>query len=113
MKSLLTRLTENIGEEIANNINNNILNEDVQLSDFDPNDLQKILKKNPTLWKQVQDELKKSKPKKVSRSSSSHSSSDWSDVGCGRSSRSSCGGSYRSSSYSDYGCGRSGRSSGC
>ena len=110
MKSLLTRLTENIGEEIANNINNNILNEDVQLSDFDPDDLQKILKKNPSLWKQVQDELKKGKPKKALHSSS-HSSSDWSDVGCGRSSRSSCGPS--SSSYSDYGCGRSGRSSGC
>jgi len=109
MKSLLTRLTENIGKEIANNINNNILNEDLQLSDFDPKELQKILKKNTTLWKQIQDKLKKGKPKKVSRSSSSHSSSDWSDVGCGRSSRSGCG---SSSSYSDYGCGRSSRS-GC
>ena len=110
MKSLLTKLTESIGEEIANNINNNTLNEDLSLGDFDPDDLQKILKKNPSLWKQVQDELKKSNPKKVSKSSS-HSSSDWSDVGCGRSSRSSCG---SSSSYSDYGCGRrSSRSSGC
>lgn len=110
MKSLLSRLTENIGDEIAQNINNNILdslNEDLKLSDFDPDDLQKILKKNPSLWKEVQDTLKKSKPKKASHSSSS---SDWSDVGCGRSSRSSCG---SSSSYSDYGCGRSSRSSGC
>lgn len=108
MKSLLTRLTENVGDEIASKMNRNILNslnEDLNLSDFDPDDLQKILKKNPSLWKEVQDTLKKSKPKKASRSSSS---SDWSDVGCGRSSRSSCGPS--SSSYSDYGCG-GGRSS--
>ena len=41
MKSLLSRLTENIGDEIAQNINNNILdslNEDLKLSDFDPDD---------------------------------------------------------------------------
>lgn len=107
MKSLLTKLTESIGEEIANNINNNTLNEDLSLGDFDPSELQKILKKNPSLWKQIQDELKKSKPKKASHLSSSL---DWSDIGCGRSRSSSCG---SSSSYSDYGCGRSSRSSGC
>ena len=56
MKSILTKLTESIGNNIATNHNKNeFLNEklsltsDYNLSDLDPDKLQDILKANPDL----------------------------------------------------------------
>jgi hypothetical protein len=131
MRSLLTRLTESIGDTIATNYNRNeLLNEklsltsDYNLADLDPDKLQDILKANPELWKDIQRELKKNqktkdalrkkkenKPKpKPSRSSSS----SYSGGGCGSSYSS--GGCGRSSGYSrsySGGCGSSHSSGGC
>jgi len=143
MKSLLTRLTESIGDEIARNSNNNIfeklsinkntkLRKNIPLKGIDLENFIKDLKEeNPELAdkvddyiqnsKKFQNNIKKSKPnpKPTTRSSSSIRSYGG---GCGSGSNSSSCGSSRSSrssscggssSYSDYSCGRSGRSSGC
>ena len=94
MKSLLTRLTETIGDDISRHINNNIF-EKLHLD------------------KNIQVPKKTKKPKTTRRSSYSSSGSGCgssSSYSCGRNSGSSCG---RSSSYSSYSCGRSSHSSGC
>ena len=135
MRSLLTRLTESIGDTIATNHNRNeLLNEklsltsDYNLADLDPDKLQDILKANPELWKDIQRELKKNqktkdalrkkkenklKPSRQSKPSRS-SSSSYSGGGCGSSYSS--GGCGRSSGYSrsySGGCGSSHSSGGC
>ena len=129
MRSLLTRLTESIGDTIATNYNRNeLLNEklsltsDYNLADLDPDKLQDILKANPELWKDIQRELKKNqktkdalRKKKENRpkpkqSKPSRSSSSSYGGGCGSSYSS--GGCGRSSGYSG-GCGSSHSSGGC
>ena len=133
MKSILTKLTESIGNNIATNHNKNeFLNEklsltsDYNLSDLDPDKLQDILKANPDLWSEIQKELKKSqktkealrkkkenrpKPSRQSKSSRS-SSSSYSGGGCGSSYSSGGCGSSRSS-WSSGGCGSGSSRSGC
>ena len=110
MKSILTKLTESIGNSIATNSNKNEFIEESgrmeayhisgntggpTLTDLSGKDLARILnKENPELLKQLQKHLasskecKKIKPKKKKSSSRSSSSSsvDWSNGGCGSSS---------------------------
>ena len=136
MKSLFTRLTENIGDSLAQNINKNLLVQeklkldnhldDPHLTDFNIGELIDVLKKeNPTLLKNLDDfvqksrtlkELAKKKKEKKSKSTSSRSSSrsSSSNGSCGSSTNwgSSCGSSRSSRSYSSGSCYSGGRSSG-
>lgn len=136
MKSLFTRLTENIGDSLAKNVNKNLLIQeklkldkhidDPHLTDFNIGEIIDVLKKeNPTLLKNLDDfvqnsrglkEIAKKKKEKKSKSTSSRSSSRSSSSGssCGSSTNwgSSCGSSRSSRSYSSGGCYSSGRSSG-
>lgn len=123
MKSLLTILTESIGDEIARNSNNNILEKlsinkntrlrkNVQLKGIDLEKFMKDLKEeNPELADKVDDYIQNSnkfknnnqKPKPTLKPRRSSSSSRSYGGGCGSNS-SSCG---RSSGYSGSSCGRS------
>lgn len=134
MKSLFTRLTENIGDSLAKNVNKNLLIQeklkldkhidDPHLTDFNIGEIIDVLKKeNPTLLKNLDDFVqnsrglkeiaKKKKAKKEKSTSTSRSSSRSSSSGgsCGSSTNwgSSCGSSR---SYSSGSCYSSGRSSG-
>jgi len=138
MKSLLTRLTESIGDEIARNSNNNIfeklsinkntrLRKNISLKGMDLEKFIKDLKEeNPELADQVDEYIQTSKkfsnnqnkPKQTTKPTprrSSSSSRSYSG-GCGSNSGS-CGRSNYSSgscgrSYSGSSCGRS-SSGGC
>ena len=132
MKTLLTRLTESIGNTIARNINNNeFIEEDqkmslyhisgstggVTLTDLSGKELAKILdKENPALLKELQKHIssskicKKMKPREKQRERKTTSSSDYSGYSCGRRRSSSCGSNVNWGSS----CGSSSRSSsGC
>ena len=126
MKSLLTRLTESIGDNIARTMNKNeFIDENsrmeayhitgntggVTLTDLSGRQLAKILdKENPALLKEIQKHLatskecKKLNPKEAPRKRETTSSSSPSS-----SSNGSCG---RSSGYSDNSCGSSSRNYG-
>ena len=128
MKSLLTRITESIGDEIARNSNNNIfeklsinkntrLRKNIPLKGIDLEKFMKDLKEeNPDLADKVDDYIQTSKkfknnnqkPKPTLKPRSSSSSRSYGG-GCGSSSSGSCG---RSSGYSGSSCGRS-YSGGC
>ena len=134
MKSLLTRITESIGDEIARNSNNNIfeklsinkntrLRKNISLKGIDLEKFIKDLKEeNPELADQIDEYIQTSKKfqnqaksKQTSKPTPRRSSSSSSSGGsCGSSANwgSSCG---RSSSRRSYGggCGSSRSSGGC